>query len=247
MMASSAVINSISLGQASLKIHPPPLKRRATASWHSPRNCCSPGLQTRGLSSILSVVEWGKSSEQSAGGIPQFLVCERHVGCGTREKSRSAAVSRKLARPAANIRRAFQFLIQRGRNFLPTRESIRKQSHARHVIEFLHPSKPIGRFRSGNNSRPIDVDRSAAYMNFRSRIHLHETPAFAMSDAAGCHRFQNDGAAGARHFYSQRLAKSRARVWDDVIEKIFERGSFADVNYSFEDSGFFRGSINSRR
>ena len=34
---------------------------------------------------------------------------------------------------------------------------------------------------------------------------------------------------------------------NDVIGKIFERGSFANVNHGFEDRGFFRGSINPRR
>ena len=47
------------------------------------------------IRSIFSVVEGGKSSELSAGHIPQFLVRERHVGCGTREKSHHAAASRK--------------------------------------------------------------------------------------------------------------------------------------------------------
>ena len=36
-------------------------------------------------------------------------------------------------------------------------------------------------------------------------------------------------------------------MWNDVVGKIFERGSFAHVNHGFEDGGFFRGSINARR
>ena|SRR5579862_3530116 len=35
-------------------------------------------------------------------------------------------------------------------------------------------------------------------------------------------------------------------MWNDVVGKIFERGSFAKTNRSFEDRGFLRGSINSR-
>ena len=127
-----------------------------------------------------------------------------------------------------------------GGNFFPPRESIRKQSHARQIVEFFHPSQSVGPFRCRNNPRPIEVGRTAACVHFGSRIHLRETPVFAMSDPARRHRIQNDGAAAARHFDAQRLAKRRARVWNDVVRKIFERGSFAHANHRFEDGGLFR-------